>query len=224
MGKTILRRYVLNEAVDNGYTPFRNLYNQDVVIGPDGKEYNTKELRHRVETTKKQLKAQYTKYGAMAAIMDSWVVVATFNEEIQTMATDGLRLFINIPWGLSLNSLQWNAVIMHEICHVLYLHLIREAEAGMTDHFRANCAGDYEINLAIEEFEECFKGVFKSMDCLYDTQWTGMPYEDIYDKLPDSGQGPTEPQKMDYPKDWQDGYRDGWNDAIKELRAKGLVK
>ena len=74
-------------------------------------------------------------------------------------------------------------------------------------------------------------GVTKACNGLIDPKYANMVWEDIYDKL-DADSAPIAKSDKDEPEineitmsdDFNAGYKDGWNDAIRELRAKGLVE
>ena len=74
-------------------------------------------------------------------------------------------------------------------------------------------------------------GVTKACNGLIDPKYANMVWEDIYDKL-DADSAAIAKSDKDEPEineitmsdDFNAGYKDGWNDAIRELRAKGLVE
>lgn len=148
---------------------------------------------HTIKTTKGDIDMDYLKNevdlakGALIAesplfrpfvnmLYDVW----TF--DIDTAATDGIRLFMN---PVFMNSLDWEQkvfLLAHEIMHNLLRHLEREKQ-GNYNHDLFNKAGDYEINAALED--EIFdKGITKAMGGLINYDFLGLPVEVIYDKLP----------------------------------------
>lgn len=76
--------------------------------------------------------------------------------------------------------------------------------------------------------KQIMSGVTKTCHGLIDDKFGGMAWEDIYDLLPESK--PSKEEKEDdeinisLSPDFKDGYKDGWEEAIRELRAKGLVE
>ena len=82
---------------------------------------------------------------------------------------------------------------------------------------------------------QILEGVTKMCNGLINPKFANMCWEEIYDKLTPqdrSGQGGNQEEQEDKDDDnvvpttadFDDGYRDGWNDAIRELRAQGLVE
>ena len=76
--------------------------------------------------------------------------------------------------------------------------------------------------------KQIMEGVTKACHGLIDPKYANMVWEDIYDKLddvPETSNG-DEPEinEITMSDDFNAGYKDGWNDAIRELRAKGLVE
>lgn len=203
-----------------GYVSYNNLLYQDKVIGPDGKEYDMAKLRKNLNTIRFAFVKNKELYGAIIYIYDSLVKVATF--DVPTMGVDGIRLFMNPAFSLSLKPSELAAVLIHECFHILYLHLER-AETNGFEPGRANVAGDYEINLAIETMDPDFKGIFTRLGCLYDEKYKDMYFEQIYRELPNTRQKNDVPDHA-FPEEWSEGYRDAWNEAVKELRDRGLIK
>lgn len=122
-----------------------------------------------------------------------------------------------------------------------------------SDHEKANAAQDYEINWIIEhtfpdqrneadakakgdsiydsngKVKQVFAGITEKCHGLIDEKYKDDLWEAIYDKLgsvpkqnPPKQENNNKPMPMS--DDMKDGYRDGWNDAIIDLRAKGLVE
>ena len=79
--------------------------------------------------------------------------------------------------------------------------------------------------------KQIMEGVTKACNGLIDPKYANMVWEDIYDKL-DADSAALAKSDKDEPEineitmsdDFNAGYKDGWNDAIRELRAKGLVE
>lgn len=113
---------------------------------------------------------------------------------VSTMATDGVRLFVNPKFANSLDWFQKIFVIIHEIMHCVLLH--QERGVGY-DHRLFNIAGDLEINAAIIDTIDGFNedpvtkkvdpkiGVafIKKLEGLYDEKYLGWPAEQIYDEV-----------------------------------------
>lgn len=101
--------------------------------------------------------------------------------EIPTAATDGVTIYWNPHWFLSLPPETRKTVLIHELDHVGRLHFLRR---GDRDPKRWNDAGDHEINLGLEQDNMSFKGT----QPLKDSQFKGLAAEQIYDLLPESDQ------------------------------------
>ena len=69
-----------------------------------------------------------------------------FKDDLPTAATDGIHLYINPTWFLSLTVNQRLGLVVHEVLHVALNHMTRK---GTRDHQSFNIAGDHVINLAL---------------------------------------------------------------------------
>lgn len=160
-----------------------------------GIEESKKRLKdmHIVKTTKGDIDMDYLKReldtAKIALISESPFFAPFVNTlydvwtfDVNTAATDGIRLFMN---PVFINSLDWEQkvfLVAHELMHNILRHLERE-KLGNFDHKLFNKAGDYEINAALED--EIFdKGITKSIGGLIDYNFLGLPAEKIYDMLP----------------------------------------
>ena len=78
---------------------------------------------------------------------------------------------------------------------------------------------------------QLFAGITKACKGLISDKYRNMLWEDIYDKLDNSEVDGEEPQEEEdgeveivFSPDFESGFRDGVEDAIRALRAKGLVE
>ena len=78
---------------------------------------------------------------------------------------------------------------------------------------------------------QLFGGITKACKGLISDKYRNMLWEDIYDKLDNSEVDGEEPQEEEdgeveivFSPDFESGFRDGVEDAIRALRAKGLVE
>lgn len=100
-----------------------------------------------------------------------------FDDSIPTGATDGKNILLNTSYFLGLNQKEREFLLLHEIMHVVLMHISRK---GNKDHLKYNIAGDYVINsYLVEQGYPLIKGG------LYDPQYNDMSTEQIYDLLPD---------------------------------------
>jgi len=129
-----------------------------VVAGPDGKTYDMQQIQEYVEAS-----VDYINKYCPYLTPFSTKLIRCFTFAVDTMATDGIYIFINPGFVLNLvekcNGLDGVLfVLIHEIYHNLFSH--KEREAAQPDIFNpydanvANCAEDYEINWIISETTE----------------------------------------------------------------------
>ena len=100
-----------------------------------------------------------------------------WDEEVQTAATDGVSLWWNPKFFLSLKRETRKMVLMHELWHCARMHMVRR---GDRDHQTFNIACDHKINLDLLAEGYSFEGV---EDCFKDEKYRGWVEEDIYDDL-----------------------------------------
>jgi predicted metal-dependent peptidase len=123
-----------------------------------------------------------------------------------------------------------------------------------TDHRKCNRAQDYEINWVIEHSypdrsydseaeanadgetlldengnrKQLFTGITNTCKGLFDEKYRSNTWEEIYDMLDNKEEEEEEPQEtdieIDYSDDFKEGMRDGAEDALRILRAQGLVE
>lgn len=212
----------------NSLVPARNLMQYDIVVGPDGKDYDFRYLRRRINITK-QIMSKNSSTAGIYAVLNMLTIVPSFG--IETAGVDGVRFFINPAFANSLSDTKFVGILAHETFHIIYQHIPRGESYGMEAEL-SNIAGDYEINYALEHLNKDFKGVFSEpgpggMRFLYDEKYADMAYEDIYDELKKNPpvippQPPQLPPKIS--QDFIDGYKDAWNKAVAAAKAAGILK
>ena len=94
---------------------------------------------------------------------------------IPTAATDGVHLWINPVFWLSLTPGLRKSVLVHEAMHVAYDHMGRMLERKMPEW---NYAADYVDNLQIKD-----AGFEVGENWLCDEQYRGMHAEDVYELI-----------------------------------------
>lgn len=98
-------------------------------------------------------------------------------DEIETAATDGINLFFNPEFFLSLAPEERIFLVLHEVMHNVYNHGTR---AGFRDHTTWNEACDYVIN------DELIKRKFQMpSDGLHDISYRDMSADEVYSILAD---------------------------------------
>lgn len=104
------------------------------------------------------------------------------DDTVPTACTNGKWVKYNPTWFLSLNPEERLFLMIHEVMHPAYLHLLRKADR---DAQVWNMACDYVINLMLVE-----RG-FKMPSCgLLDHRFAGMHAEQVYKILMDEAQPP----------------------------------
>ena len=68
--------------------------------------------------------------------------------QIQTMATDGVRMYFNPKFVAQLDEEELKGVVAHETEHCALKHMTRR---GHRDHYRYNIAADFRINYDLIE-------------------------------------------------------------------------
>lgn len=102
----------------------------------------------------------------------------SFDESVETAATDGKNILINPHFFKSLNEKERVFLLAHEAMHVCFLHMIRQNDK---DPVIWNFAGDYVINLLLSKDPSTFGTPIK--DILLDSKYEGMNSEQVYDIL-----------------------------------------
>lgn len=100
----------------------------------------------------------------------------TVDRKIETMATDGHKIYFNPEWADQLTQQERDGVRVHEVLHVLLGHHVRQ---GHREHERWNVACDGEINAFVED-----SGYTLPAEAIRFPQWVGKTAEEIYDLLP----------------------------------------
>lgn len=105
-----------------------------------------------------------------------------WNENIPTACTDGTTIEFNPQWFMALTPPQRVGLLVHESCHVAYLHAER---LDGRDHKKFNIAADHVINLQILD-----RGFQLPPNGYHDKQYVGMDTETVYGLLPNMDQVP----------------------------------
>lgn len=114
--------------------------------------------------------------GALLCKMSFKWAYTVYNEPLDTAATNGLTLWWNPEFFLSLDKESRVTVLAHEIWHVAYMHMAR---IGSRDPDVHNIAADHVINLMLKKHGYYMGGFPYIMDKKYD-EWST---EDVYDDL-----------------------------------------
>ena len=101
----------------------------------------------------------------------------SFSEEIATAGTDGVSLIFNPNFFLSLSKQERLFLYLHEISHVIFMHMLRGKDK---DKRKYNMAADYVINIYLQDL-----GYTLIDRVLVDPLYRGMSTEEVYKLLPD---------------------------------------
>lgn len=224
MNKT-LGQYI-NESVASS-----KLEDLEEIKYPDGKVIKMEDVMEKVRLANYLI---FNRFSYFAPALKALTPIYT--NAVDTMATDGIRLFMNPRFTDGLTDQQTIFVLLHECMHNILNHMTREKQAGHTDHTRANIAADYECNGILEDENLVKKGTTKSLHGYIDLKYSGWAYERIYaDKDMQTNQG--NPKDMNQPQDSQGSnngqgksqqqnhsqdWKDGWNQAMKDYREGRL--
>jgi predicted metal-dependent peptidase len=165
----------LNEN-DSAAAQVTKIEDLDEVTAGDGTVIDMKHLMSEMEFCKTAIVSQSPLF---APFVHSFVPIYTWL--VDTMATDGVRLFVNPKFA---NDLDWEQkifVIIHEIMHCVLLHMMR---GKGYDHELFNIAGDLEINpIIVDTIKDFDVDFIKKLKGLYEEKYLNVPAETIYKDL-----------------------------------------
>lgn len=162
-------------------------------------------------------------------------IIYTDDPRIETMATDGVSIFVNPAFAEDLINEHDIAglefVMIHESLHILFDHCYKHAQNldKYSDADKVNQAQDYEINFIIENFMKessgnaPFKGMTVALRGCYNELFgkKGLTWEEIYDRIPKI----TRTKKIKKTSDeWKNGFLDGYDEIMNKLRKQNLVE
>lgn len=113
--------------------------------------------------------------GFMGALMCYLNFIWT--DDVPTAAVDGVNFFWNPHWFHEMDPEARKTVLMHELWHVAFLHIVR---LGSRDMLVWNWATDIVINNMLENEGYSFKGI---EDCWKDQSFGQASAEEIYETL-----------------------------------------
>ena len=200
-------------------------------LRPDGTLVDMALLVATLEAVNQDIAAHFP---AVYEVLYHKDILFTDNPQIRTMATDGISIFINpIFMENMLNECGAGCVefiIIHECFHILFDHC-KQHELNDTkyeDGYKVNEAQDYEINYVIENFlfqgtETPFKGMTEQSGGLINDDYgkDGLTWEEIYPKVESKR---FKINKANTSKSWKNGFIDGYNEILADLRKQNLVE
>lgn len=131
-----------------------------------------REIEEKLTTARIGLLIKQPFFGNMATRLK----LVKADDWCETAATDGRNFFYNTRFidGLTARKCEW--LFGHEVLHNVFEHLLRR---GDRHPLLSNIAMDYAVNLILKD-EKIGDQI---EDTLYDEQYKGMAWEEIYDLL-----------------------------------------
>ncbi len=128
---------------------------------------------------------QHPFFGCLALFL-----TPEMEQGLDTMATDGTRLFFDPTWPATLSEQELMGVLAHEVMHVALEHTLRRGDRDQR-HWDEAC--DYAINAELIE-----AGFQLPKDRFYRKEFAGLTAESIYNQLADERQKnqPDQPQSQ----------------------------
>lgn len=174
-------------------------------------------------------------YPSVERIIKHKDIIYTDDPRIDTMATDGVSIFINPAFAEELineyDVVALEFVLIHEVLHILFDHCykLRQNLDKYSDTFKVNLAQDYEVNFIIENFMRessglaPFKGISDKIGGCYNESWgkKGYTWEEIYSLLPKINRIIDLQKTSD---EWKKGFLDGYNETMNDLKKQNLVE
>lgn len=114
----------------------------------------------------------------LAALMCKIPVI--WSTALPTAATDGLKIWWNPYFFISIPQPEQIFVLAHELWHVAYLHALRR---GNRDPKKWNIAADHVINTML--IQDGYSVANLGFDILRDMKYFGWSVDRVYDDLPD---------------------------------------
>jgi len=111
------------------------------------------------------------------------------DENCPTAYTDGINERYGRSFVAACSDAALRGVMLHEVGHKMFRHLITWQHLFKKNHRRVNMAADYVVNLWVKSLID--SGVDATMSwpspaiCLLDTKYTGMSVQQVYDLLQD---------------------------------------
>ena len=146
-----------------------------------------------------------------------------FSEEIPTAAVDGVSIFYNPEFFMSLKIEEQIGLMLHETWHVVFGHVGEMSRLGDRCPKKWNRAGDYVINWLLVE-----SGITIPPGGLCDRKYSGMSTEEVYNKLPDDPEDDFECDLLPNPKGDKEAQKDLENmiirGQIQAMKANDVAK
>lgn len=133
------------------------------------------------------------------------------NMNTSTAATDGIKIYMNPDFFMSLTPDERVFLLVHESMHVAFMHMMRLKDR---EHQKWNIACDHYINLLLID-----RGYKMPENGLADSRYTGLNPDQIYKILPDES-------ACDAPDDLREPSGDlgAVEEAVKEILVRAAVQ
>ncbi len=198
----------LKQYITEASKPMRKIEDMEEIVYSDGTVIKVQDM---IDNWFLATTIIYTNYSFFNVALSRLVPIYT--NSVKTMATDGIRIFIN-PHFMMTELSDMNAlvfVIMHELMHCILNHIPR-AKANNHNMRKSNIAGDYEINALLMLDGVCKKSTIDKIHALLDSKYyttdpkASWPYEAIYNDNPkDPGQPNQSGDSQGEPGEGDDG-------------------
>lgn len=127
-----------------------------------------------------------TKAPALSAVMMIGERVVTDDPSVPTACTNGRDEWYGRAFVTSLNDAELRFLVLHEVYHKLFRHLLTWYHLYKDDHELANLACDYVINLMIQAEYGADGWVKMPEGGCYDTKYTGWNTPEVFKDLQDN--------------------------------------
>ncbi len=176
----------------------------ETITYPDGTTIKVADLEEKVQLC---IMTVISKFPFFAPAIKALIPI--FTNALDTMATDGVRLFMNPRFTNGLSYDECVFVFLHECMHNILNHISRERSHGCNDHTKANIAADYEVNWLLEDGNIVKKGTTEKLGGMIDPKYAGMPFEKIFDSM--GSESPNKPKSQQQPNGQQGGQGQSGN-------------
>ena len=166
-----------------------SIFSLATMSGPDASE-------RRIRASRAKL---IRSHPFFAALLFSAEIIET--NVLPTMATDGSNLYFNADFVASLPDDELMGVLVHEILHIVLLHIVRR---GQRNRAVWNQACDYAVNALV-----LASGFTLPAFRLYDAKFENMIAERIYDVLIEAQEQAQQEQPQPQPQGGAEGDAGG---------------
>jgi len=207
-------------------------------LRPEGGTVDIKTVDRVIDAALSNIRSEFPQWFRY---LESKDIFYTDHPKIDTMATNGHSFFINPAWvertiarvgsvdastgkfDFATPVMCMEYVLIHEVMHIVYGHCSPKT-IHKPNQDRENRAMDYQVNYYIENhIRDDYKGMTEKMNGCYDENFKNLPWQTIYNQIPDKpGDDTEEVQKT------SDLFKEGFRAAVEGyrdyLKSKGLIE